>query len=500
MKPCSRVAGRRALAGLAVAGMVLLASCAVDERAAPGNQPPLTYLSVMGESLNTVSYHIVLRWDGTDRDGEVIGFAYHWDGPWNPEPDDSLWWEDSSWVFTSTGADTFDVPVEGSYIERTFSLRAIDNDLLADPDPVTQLFSLYNQPPLVSWTDTTRHPTFAHPSLPAISFAWTPEDYDGRETIAETRLWLDTQPGEDPALSQITVREDTVGAFFPEHFQGRLGPRTIYLQVFDRARTGSDTISWSWEVVAPAGEYLLIDNAWPTVSPARIDDAFWRGRMNSLFGSNYHIYDVEVEGPFRSSQEVLPIFDLFKGVLWYGIKTYSGSANQDEAFRLGLERAQGALEPYVRSGGELLLTGLNVLGTGGGLSRGFYEDVFGISRVYTYPVDQDVVSNLVLDPRTALYCGERFGGVDSLVITARMPKTECFAISDSLEPLLWVGPGTVDTTLVPENATDTLYVGALAEKGLGKIAIFTTLLTRFRADEEPEAAVEALMRSLFESN
>lgn len=486
---------------LVLLALLLLAGACVDEEPLPPNLPPHTYLAVTGESLNVVNYHIALSWGGTDQDGYVIGFAYRWDGPWSPAPGDSLWEEDPAWTFTTATRDTFDVPVVGSYAERTFSVCAIDNQRAADPLPAAQRFRLANAPPLVSWTDVSRHPTLNHPSLPAVSFAWTPEDYDGRETIAEAVMWLDTIPGEDAALSRVVVIGDTVGAFFPEHFRGsdgemRYGVRTAFLQLFDQARTASDTISWTWNVVAPAGEYLLIDNAWPAIGPARIDDLFWRARMDALFPGNYHVYDVQTEGPFRSRQEALPIFQLFKGVVWYGIPNYSGSADQEEAMRAGLTLAEESLAPYVDAGGRVLISAHNLMGTNGGLSERFCRQVFGVERVYSYRLELDYISDFALDAGTRFPCGPLFGG-DSLTLGAPLRKSDGFALSPSLEPLLWAPPGSLDPEEAPDNPTEPYYLGALARKGSGSIALFSTLLTRFQEAGHPGERVEGLMREMF---
>jgi hypothetical protein len=478
--------------------------CGVEETALPGNLPPRTYLAILGDTLNVTNYQTILHWWGTDTDGVVIGYAYRWSNPWEPEPEDSLWWQDTTWVFTTATLDTFDVPICGSYAERTFEVCAIDNELAADPQPLSQWFPLENAIPLVSWSDTTRHPTLEKPSLPAISFAWTPEDYDGRETIAYARLWLDTTGGEDSAASAITVVTDTVGAFFPEHFQGRSGERTVFLQIFDRARTGSNTISWTWNVVEPAGDYLLIDNAGEsTPGPQRTDDLFWRARMDALVPSDYHIYDVWEEGPFRSRQEILPLFCLFKGVVWYGGKHFDGSTASDQAMKDGLELAETALVDYVSGGGGVFVTGHNLIGTEAGLSRSFWQNAFGIETIFAHSVDEEWITNITL-PRKEygesvhLRCGPRLDGADSLKVNSPITMTDFFRISEALEPLLWLDPATIDTTVIPEHATEPIHVAALAEWGSGRMGLASTILTRLKegGTGTPEEALEAVLRDV----
>ncbi|MBD3236357.1 MAG: hypothetical protein GF330_06625 [Candidatus Eisenbacteria bacterium] len=489
------------------ATVTLLAASCVEEAPYPPNRPPDTQVFIQADTLNVADYRTVLHWSGTDLDGTVAGFVYRWDGPWQPAAGESLWWEDDGWVFTTAHTDTFDVPIEGSYAERTFFVRAIDDQGLADPQPAHQWFRLTNEVPEVSWSDTTRHPTLAQPSLPAISFAWTPVDFDGRETIAFARLWLDTQAGEDSAASAIEVARDTVGAFFPEHFQGRLGERTVYCQVWDRAATPSNVISWSWNVVAPTGEYLLIDNAGQRApgTPQSLEDDFWRARLEALVPGNYHLYEVWEAGPFRSAQEVLPMLSLFRGVLWYGGWIFDGGETSDEQMREGLALAEPGIRDYIDAGGRLFLTGHNVIGTEGGLSSGFWQDTFGIAEIYRIYVDEEWISNMRLE-RTSfsggpLYvrCGEALAGADSLRVSPPISQTDFFAVGESVEPLLWLDPATVDTTDIPEHATRPVYVGARSAWGTGQMALFSTIVTKFRAtsDVSYEAGVEALLRDLW---
>jgi len=470
-------------------------------------------LSLLGDSLRINNYRTVLAWWGTDQDGRIIGYAYKWDGPWSASNEDSVWWQDSTWAFTTATRDTFDVPVGGSYAERTFQVRAIDNDLLADPEPAQQLFKLENWPPLVSWSDTLRHPTHARPSLPAISFAFTPEDYDGRETVSHAFMWLDTIDGEDPALSRITVEGDTVGAFFPEHFQGRYGERTVYLQLFDKAATGTDTISWSWTVLEPQGEYLLIDNAGASAPSGTVhdNDEFWRSRMESIAPGNYHIYDVWDEGVFRSRQEVLPLFQLFKGIVWYGRKFVSGtgsssSRESDEQMYENLTLAQASLIPYAESGGALLISGHNAIGSGGALTRAFWQDQLGISLIFTrFDADYDVfTTNMDLRRRTIVHCGPSLGGVDSVKVqNTRVGMSEFFRPGAHLEPLFSIDPDDIQADLVPEPEMEPqkelVFFGVRRPIGDGHIALCTVPLFRFEAADAgtPEDAVEALLRDLF---
>lgn len=524
-----RVGRRRALAlfTLALAGTIQLLTpgCTVDEGPLPANLPPTTYLAIQAESLRVTNYHTILNWWGSDVDGSVIGYAYRWSAPWQPEPEDSLWWGDPTWVFTSATTDTFDLPVQGMHpgtnekiqASFTFEVLAIDDDLLASSQPLSQTFGVENWPPLVEWTDVSRHPTLTRPSLPAISFAWTPEDFDGRRTIDYTHLWLDTEGEEDPARSEIFVAgTDTVGAFFQEHFQGRYGTRTVYLQVYDAAATRSDTISWTWNVTAPLGEYLVIDNCGESTpnGPAYRQDKFWRqtkpsdplGVLDELFAGNMHLYDVWEEGVFRSAQEVLPTLSLFKGVIWYGTKNHSGSGPSDEEMVENLGLSEASLHDYVAGGGHLLITGLNVIGTEGGLSDEFVTEIFGAGAVYEY-WDTDVelfLTDITLPSREYVQCG-LFSEIDSIKVNTRISMTDYFSLTPALEPVFSLPARILEKALIPETAPeDLVHVGAIASWGDGKMCLCSTLLTQFDDDDstnpdaDPVEMIKALIRHVFD--
>ncbi len=488
--------GWRSYALSALLALLVLAGCSIERLPAPANSPPDTRLAVQSDSLREQNYHIILSWWGTDTDGELAGFVYRWSDPWEPAETDSVWDGAPGWVFTKATRDTFDFPVGGVRTEAVFEVAAVDDGGLIDPTPASQRFVLTDSLPTVRWVLT---PTV---SLAAVAFAWTAEDADGRETIARAVLWLDTQEGEDPAASRIEVTGDTIAVFLPQHFQGRYGRRTAYIQVFDAAEAPSNIDSCSWTVEAPAGEYLLIDNAWPDNGPARSDDEFWRERMSAVVGdSAFHIYDVSREGPFRVREEVEHVLGLFKGVVWYGTTCYSGSAPADQAMREGLEVAEEGIYDYVLSGGGILITGHNLIGTEGGLSQTFWNERFGIDHVYLACIQDEWTSNVTLPRRAILRCGPQTGGVDSLKTKVPVANTDYFRPSDRIDPLFWVEPGTVDTTLFPEHATEPFYVGATAERGAGRMALITTRVTRLQEGGQgtgtPEEALENVLRYLF---
>jgi hypothetical protein len=224
--------------------------------------------------------------------------------------------------------------------------------------------------------------------------------------------------------------------------------------------------------------------------------------MDALFPGNYHVYDIETEGPFRSAQEVLPIFSLFKGVVWYGIKWYVDSDNPggpDAAMVEALRLARNALLPYAALGRGVLITGHNLIGTNGALDPAYLEHTFGIERIYTYYKDDAYLSDYPLPRFATLKCGPLFGGVDSLVVGKRIPNTDFFRLAPGRSPLLWLEPGSSAELAArfPAHAGEVFCVGAVADTAGGRIALVSTLLSDFASTPNPETAIEALLRNLF---
>src|SRR5512140_572647 len=235
--------------------LILLAGgCAKDaSKPLPGNLPPITYLSVQGTGLDTTDYRQVLHWWGTDPDGTIRGYYVHWDGGWKPPVDSLRAPFGSTWAFTKATTDTFVVPTDGTFASRTFSVKAVDNEGLIDPVGQTQVFKVSDRAPSLTWSLDT-----LATSLPALAFAWRPEDLDGRKTVHEFRYWLDDDS------THATVTSDTVIALRPSDFLvggvPHYGRRVFKVQAVDEAGARSAVLSHAWNVETPAGDYLLIDN------------------------------------------------------------------------------------------------------------------------------------------------------------------------------------------------------------------------------------------------
>jgi hypothetical protein len=500
-----------------VVGMILVVlGCEVDEGTRPESRYPDTFLFVHGDTLNTVHYRQIISWWGTDTDGEVEAYLYQLTGPWEPDPSDSIWAGDPSWIWTDANADTFDFPVEGSFAERTFRVRAVDDDGLIDRSPAEQVFRVENFPPSISWSGAFTLPTR---SLPAVSFAWSPEDPDGRETVTRAFLWIESgQPG-DSARTVRIVEGDTIASVLPEQFEfGVSREYTLKVQAIDDAATKSNILEHTWNVEWPPSgvNVLLIDNVDSDVVPGgRREDLYYQNLVMEVTGNSVHLVDVPSEGGFRSDKEVLPIFSLFETVIWYsGISDGGtdpntgdfGEGENDRSMRENLEKAEEGIRQYLELGGDVFISATNLFGDLGGLSSRFFHDVAGLDTLYSWidpergftsdielPRDNVMVSPTVLDPGA-----DPLSTPDTLGMRQKLLRVDYFSSPPPEERTLWLVPGTLDTTFIPRNKYSEFHCGVRKEVGLGKLVLTAFPLSRADAAGNHEDVGRALLEWLMQ--
>jgi hypothetical protein len=127
---------------------IWFAGCGVSEKGTPlENQPPNTILSTAPDSGATVDHYVILRWAGTDPDGDIAGFRLL---------------VDSAQITFTTNHDTMigfvaDTPsdtIEGPPVAHTFSVIAVDQQGAEDPDPPVSFFFVTNIAPTVAFAST----------------------------------------------------------------------------------------------------------------------------------------------------------------------------------------------------------------------------------------------------------------------------------------------------------------------------------------------------------
>ncbi len=447
--------------------------CEQDEGSLPPNVAPTTFLSIQGDDLATTDYRKILSWLGSDPDGEIRGYLIRWDGEWKPPEGTERAYGGETYAFTTATRDTFAVPLGGTFAERTFTVRAIDDQDLVDPVGASQRFPLSNRAPRLDWNPRLSRPAA---SLPAIAIGYQPTDFDGRRTVNLFRIWLDGD-----SASARTVA-DTIVALWPEDFGGRIDQeRTVYVQAFDDAMAPSNILSHTWMVQSPAGSYLLLDQV-TGPGTADWDIPLYRAALDSVSLGDFHTINMVTGPEFTTPVAVAPLFSLFQGVAW--LAGPYREAN-DRKMARSLQIAAEGIRDYAAAGGRVLLIGQSVLGTNGGLSSAFATSVLSIDDYYLRRVMPE--NRLVTDLPLSLGRAVRFGNdgaPDSLEVRTTMVNVDYFTEpAPPASPLYWVGPGvlqemTTSGRIEPDQSEQNAYIGLTTPHGEGRITIVTASYAR----------------------
>ena len=479
---------KRAVPIAIVALLFASAGCEQDKGTLPENSAPRTYLSIIGADLDTTDYRKALHWWGTDPDGRVDGYLIRWSGTWQPVPGTERVYEGTTYGFTTATQDTFPVPLDGTFGEPTFTVRAVDDQGLVDPTGVTQRFPLSNHAPSISWNPALTRPNV---SLPAVAFGFNVRDFDGRDTVRDYKIWLD---GDSAAARVVT---DTTFALWPDDFDGRINrERTLSIQAFDEANAPSNILTHTWNVQAPAGDWLLIDQI-TGPGTADWDIPFYHAVLDSVTGGSLHTINL-VNGPdFATEVEFAPLFSLFRGVAWL---TGPYRDSNDRKMARNLAKAEKALRTYVAGGGRVLIVGQTVIGTSAGLSDLFADDVLGIASFYERRLMPE--SRLVTDLPLSLGYGVLFNEADpadTLRVYTTATNVDYFPHPHPPgRPSYWVRPGALRAMLspdqpIPEQDAESAYLGILSEYGDGRIGVVAASYARlFNYRNEPQRIREAV--------
>jgi len=448
-KTCTPCGARRAavLAALCLLVAAALTGCSRDLGKLHSNMSPETGVFVEGP-LDTVRYAVKLFWWGEDSDGEVAGFYYQWtlDGA---AP------VDGGWTFTTAKSKDFILPVPNGYAVQTFWIKAVDNKNNEDPTPATQNFPVTNAMPSVTFGQTALPDT----TLPAVTFYWHGTDPDGDATVAYYVVWLDGQE-DSPVI--VAGQDTTLG---PDYIT-TYGDRTVYVRAVDEAQGSSPVISHTWNVIAPVGDVLLVDDVPSSVAGGAVTDAFYRAVVDSLVPAHqFTIFDVASQGSFRSPREISLILPLFKQVVWYGDTRSTPSA--------GLYMGQAGIAEFLDNGGGLYVEGIAVLGDNGSLTSDFAAQYLGVDSLRTLYISPSVPksTNFALSNGWVLQ-GDLSIGLDSLKVQGILGGCEIAHPSSQAETLHYLLPGTFS------GQTENYYLGTMVRGGVFKTACVTFPIRR----------------------
>ena len=298
-----------------------------------------TFIITRNIADTTTSFQ-VMSWWGEDPDGEVVAYHYRWN------------FEDR-WTRSTAESDTFFLPLQISYDEFLFEVKAEDNQGALDPTPATLRLPVANSRPEIEFAKDSNpsagnNPNVTHVTYPTRTFAWSVTDIDGLETINQIRFRLDStsswnyRPGN---ISSVTLTDIPTGY------------HTFFVQAIDTAGAFSNLIHFpdssdanspnGWRVVEPVGDVLLIDDY-------KLDDGsthtFYKDILDSLVGvDNYSEFELGFDEKAlpAATTDQLAMFNYFNTVLWYH---YSEAPS--------LSGADGALRAYLEAGGNVFVSSI----------------------------------------------------------------------------------------------------------------------------------------------
>jgi hypothetical protein len=361
----------------------ILAACALVALAAGGagcgkqgtlspNRAPETIVFVAGD-LDTVRHIVKLAWFGSDPDGVVDRYEFKWiyeDGQ-SPAGYDS-----SAWFTTARTESLFAVWTPNGASMPTFVVRAIDDENEPDPTPARQAFRFRNLPPTVNFTGT---PVLPPTTFPVATVRWSASDPDGDIARAGYQIWLDGNLEAATFLPPGTTEFTIPPAAFSNGAGGYVtGAHEVFVRCIDDGGAVSPPASFTWNVTAPQGEVLLIDDV-PEAQSLRVDPTY-RNALNRQLGSSaaYTVIDLELANPFRSAADITATFGFFRSVIWYQEMNTARSA--------ALPLAETAIRTHLAAGGNVYVCSTILVGTAGAIpTRGFLADVVGADSVRVNP-------------------------------------------------------------------------------------------------------------------
>jgi len=360
-------AGRKTLLLLLLPA--LLAACSEISSLDPNRAPETTLMVDSTVSVGPTHYMQILSWHGEDPDGEVERYEYRW----HPDPSVQDPDFDGQWVglvepFVTWERDTFFLPTPEGEASHGFEIRSVDDDGLADPTPAFVQLPVLNHAPriwILSNGDTTSTWNLPEEVLPVLNLKWSiidPDDPEGEGAlIEEVRFWF------EDSLDYISLPgADTLYTLQPEDFGGVLGlERPFHLQAVDRGGALSNVLSGGAYVKDISQVRLLVLDSCDTGSNyGTTADNFWRESVAGSFDpSEVYVHDFQVDGSLGDVDLLNSIFSIFEAILWYNGDAGSADATYFTSDPTPeIQAAEEAVLDYLDAGGNVLVSGWNLLG------------------------------------------------------------------------------------------------------------------------------------------
>jgi len=442
-----------ALAAMTFA-VLLVAGCGIQGTLVP-NTAPETIVFVDGP-VDTVNHVVHLRWFGSDPDGHVERYEYRFVYPAGQEPSGH---DSSAWLSTTRTDSTFVAYTPDGYSMPTFVIRAIDDDGLADPTPARQTFQFRNDPPTVTLIGNPILPTT---TLPVATIQWSANDPDGDIGLAHYLVWLDADEANAtlvPASTSFTLPP----SMFSDGAGGYVaGPHAVHIRAVDDGGAVSAPASFTWNVVAPVGEVLLVDDQ---QASSAIDPMYTTAFDTQLGAGNYTRLELELNNPFRSPADLTYSFALFKSVFWY---------QENYTVRSGpLSMAEPAIRAHLAAGRNMYIDSQTLVGTGGAIpNQAFLEEIVGADSVRfnlaTQNTNYGLSSGQVLRPGPAV-------PYDSLRSVAISTSVDALILKSLNDAAFLAPPIVLDSSQVEDWVVG---VDRVPEAGSGRL-VFLTFPLRF---------------------
>lgn len=349
------------------------------------NQPPKTFTvvdTIIRSGNDRLTSTVVINWWGTDPDGFIAGYEFTFDP--NPSPA-------TVWTYTTRTDSTFllTVPAGNDSFDFRFTVRAVDNFGLKDPNPASVRYPVKNSPPNADFSYPASGGNalaggFPLVSYPVLHYSWQGSDPDGLNTLEQYELVLnDTlQTANYFTLSAtfnevILQAENLTGAgsaclVFPGNNENPLATRMqglvfedsnrVYLRAVDQSGARSPwRESRPTFVKRPQSRFLIV-NAYgndpnPDLNAGNIANLY-QTELNAIGISTYdHVRIFERQGSnfinlSANNRTQAKVFALFDQIMLIG-----------PDFDIGIVFTQNTMGSFLDGGGRLLVSLSSSLGS-----------------------------------------------------------------------------------------------------------------------------------------
>ncbi len=281
------------------------------------NQPPRTFLSVDRIDLpdeQRLASRVDITWWGDDPDGYVV--AYEICVGENEAPDDQCHPESEEWEYTESTDTTITLPLTPGQDtdDVLFSVRAIDNEGLRDPEGANVRFPIRNSPPEIFFDPTLTPPDTTYSIM---SFGWEASDPDGDEDLNYIEMTMNLDEDDPDANDWIRLDRDINfitlqinpndidenGNATADLYLGRgmspaddvvnnirlEGNNTLHVRAFDQSEAQSRTAEHEWYIKEQTSNILFINDDNTAGAPGNV--AFHTAFLDQL-GITYDYWDI----------------------------------------------------------------------------------------------------------------------------------------------------------------------------------------------------------------